>query len=151
MHHIHRLGSAAARWLLLCAAVFACTRSAPSAPSSGLETLTLRYEGSPGNVSIQELAEDLGFLAPLKLDYRGNNMTGGPHSIQAIVTGDLDVGGSFNGAIIKIIGSQAPLTAVIAGYGTDEQNFMGFYALQGSPIDGHLLADEVARLADPHG
>ena len=102
--------------------------------SSGLETLSLRYEGSPGNVSIQELAEDLGFLAPLKLDFRGNNMTGGPHSIQAVVTGDLDVGGSFNGAIIKIIGSQAPLTAVIAGYGTDEQNFMGFYALEDKAI-----------------
>jgi len=133
MHHVRRLGTAA-RWLLLCVGVFACSRSASTAPSDGLETQSLRYEGSPGNVSIQELAEDLGFLAPLKLDYRGNNMTGGPHSIQAVVTGDLDVGGSFNGAIIKIIGSQAPLTAVIAGYGTDEQNFMGFYALEGNPI-----------------
>ena len=102
----------------------------------GLETLTLRYEGSPGTVSVQELAEDLGFFAPLRLDYRGQNMTGGPHSIQAVVTGDLDIGSAFNGAIIKIIGAGAPLTAVVAGYGTDDRNFLGFYALEGSPIRG---------------
>lgn len=118
-------------------ALLGCSRTPPTeANPGGLETLALRYEGSPGNVTIQELAEELGFFAPLRLDYKGNNMTGGPHSIQAVLTGDLDVGGSFNGAIIKIISAGAPLTAVVAAYGTDEQSFQGFYALEGSPIRG---------------
>jgi ABC-type nitrate/sulfonate/bicarbonate transport system substrate-binding protein len=102
--------------------------------ASGLETLSLRYEGSPGNVSLAELADDLGLLAPLRLEFVGNNMTGGPHSIQAVVTGDLDVGGAFNGAIVKLVASKAPLTSVIAAYGTDALNFQGFYALAGSPV-----------------
>jgi ABC-type nitrate/sulfonate/bicarbonate transport system substrate-binding protein len=122
-------------WLAACwLAVLGCTRATNEEPVSGLETAALRYEGTPGNVSIAELAEDLGFLAPLRLDFKGNNMTGGPHSIQAVLTGDLDVGGSFNGAIIKIIAAGAPLTSVIAAYGTDELSFQGFYALEGSPV-----------------
>lgn len=116
-------------------ALLGCSRATDATSNAGgLETLSLRYEGSPGNVSVQELAEDLGFFAPLRLDYQGQNMTGGPHSIQAVVTGDLDIGSSFNGAIIKIISAGAPLTAVVAGYGTDEKNYQGFYALEGSTI-----------------
>ena len=96
--------------------------------------LVIRYEGSPGNVTLTELAEDLGFLEPLRLEYMGNNMTGGPHSIQAVLTGDLDVGGSFNGAIVKLVASGAPLVSVISAYGTDEKSYQGFYSLEGSGI-----------------
>jgi len=63
-------------------------------------------------------------------------MTGGPHSIQSVLTGDLDVGGSFNGAIVKLVASGAPLTSIMALYGTDELIFQGFYALETSPIRG---------------
>jgi ABC-type nitrate/sulfonate/bicarbonate transport system substrate-binding protein len=112
----------------------ACSKPSPPPAAGGLEVASLRYEGSPGTVSLTELADDLGFLAPLKLDFVGNNMTGGPHSIQSVLTGDLDVGSSFNGAIVKLVASKAPLTAIIASYGTDELLFQGFYALDGSPI-----------------
>jgi len=112
-----------------------CTQSKP-APSGrdGYERLELRYEGSTNNVTYPELAADLGLLAPLKLDYIGNNATGGPHSIQSVVSGDLDFGSSFNGAIIKLVASKAPLRAVAAGYGTDEETFIGFYTLPDSSI-----------------
>jgi hypothetical protein len=54
-------------------ALLGCSRTPPADTTpGGLETLALRYEGSPGNVTIQELAEDLVFLAPLRLDYKGN-------------------------------------------------------------------------------
>lgn len=85
-------------------------------------------------VSTPELAEDLGYLAPLKLEYVGSNSTGGPHSLQAVVTGDVDFGGSFNGAIVKLIASGAPLKAIIASYGTDEENYQGTYVLESSPV-----------------
>lgn len=138
MHRSSIPSPARPRWALLTlvlGVLLGCSRT-PRTEAGGLETLSLRYEGSPGNVSLAELAEDLGYLAPLRLDFVGNNMTGGPHSIQAVVTGDLDVGGSFNGAIVKLVASKAPLTSVIAGYGTDALNFQGFYALAGSPIHG---------------
>jgi len=121
----------AAMWL---PASLGCSKPSSGEQASGGETLVIRYEGSPGNVSLSELAEDLGYLAPVRLEFMGNNMTGGPHSIQAVLTGDLDVGGSFNGAIVKLVAAGAPLTAVISAYGTDEKSFQGFYALEGSPI-----------------
>jgi ABC-type nitrate/sulfonate/bicarbonate transport system substrate-binding protein len=112
----------------------ACSRAHGAQSEDGLETLEIRYEGNPGQVSIHELAEDLGYLAPVKLSYVGANTTGGPHSIQAVVSGDLDVGSSFNGSIVKLVANKAPLKAVVASYGTDAVNFQGAYVLEHSPI-----------------
>lgn len=114
--------------------VTACSREQTTKAGSRYETLTLRYEGSAGTVSIPELAEDLGYLAPLKLSYIGNNSTGGPHSIQAVATGDIDFGGSFNGSIVNLVSRHAPIRAVVANYGVDELVFSGFYVLDDSPI-----------------
>lgn len=121
-------------WLSLLLLV-ACSRvPAPQRHPDGYETLELRYEGNPGTVSIHELAEDLGYLAPIKLNYVGANASGGPHSIQAVVSGDLDIGTSFNGAIVKLIAHKAPLKAVVASYGTDAATFQGTYVLEESPV-----------------
>lgn len=122
-----------------------CTRAAATKRGDGYETLQLKYEGTVGAVTPIELAEDLGFLAPLTLKYVGNS-SGGPHSIQAVVTGDTDFGSSFNGPIIKLVAAKAPLKAVIASYGSDEQNFMGYYVLANSPIKSarDLIGKKVA-------
>jgi ABC-type nitrate/sulfonate/bicarbonate transport system substrate-binding protein len=80
-----------------------------------------------------ELAEDLGFLAPIKLDYVGNSISG-PQDIQTVVTGDTDYGGAFNGAVIKLIAAKAPVKGVIGYYGTDENTWLGYYVLEDSPI-----------------
>lgn len=119
---------------LVLLALVGCSRAAATKQVAGFETDTLRYEGSAGYVSPAELAEDLGYLAPIRLSYVGNNATGGPHSIAAVVSGDLDFGSSFNGAIIKLVATKAPLRAVVAAYGTDELTFQGFYVLEDSPI-----------------
>jgi ABC-type nitrate/sulfonate/bicarbonate transport system substrate-binding protein len=121
-------------WLVIALSVASCSRSQSPKRADGGETLSIRYEGSAGVVSVPELAEDLGFLAPVKLEYVGNNATGGPHSIQAVVTGDVDFGSSFNGAIVKLVAAKAPLKAVIAAYGTDAQNYQGTFVLEDSPI-----------------
>jgi ABC-type nitrate/sulfonate/bicarbonate transport system substrate-binding protein len=125
----------------------ACSSKRPtSSRADGFERVVLRYEGSTNNVSMPELAEDLGFLSPLKLEYIGNNATGGPHSIQSVVTGDIDFGTSFNGAIINLVAAKAPLRAVLAGYGTDDKLFAGFYTLESSEIRGarDLIGKKVA-------
>jgi ABC-type nitrate/sulfonate/bicarbonate transport system substrate-binding protein len=130
-----RLGRMRSCALALAFLLPSCSRDSQSARNpEGLEALALRYEGNSNNVTYPELAEDLGYLAPVKLEYLGNNSTGGPHSIQAVVTGDVDFGSSFNGAIIKLIAAGAPLRSVLASYGTDTQTFSGFYTLEGSPI-----------------
>ncbi|WP_090109607.1 MULTISPECIES: ABC transporter substrate-binding protein [unclassified Cohnella] len=99
----------------------------------GLEVKELRYQGSVGSVTFPELAEDLGYLAPLKLKFIGNTISG-PQDIQATVTGDTDFGGAFNGAIVKLIAAKAPIKAVIGYYGVDDNTWTGYYVLDDSPI-----------------
>lgn len=126
--------------LLLLALVcgVACKRSDAgavkvSAGGDGPEQLELRYQGFTGQVTYPELAEDLGLLAPIKLNYVGNTISG-PQDIQSVVTGDTDYGGAFNGAVIKLIAAKAPIKAVVGYYGTDENTWAGYYVLEGSPI-----------------
>lgn len=125
----------------------ACSGAQGSAPKNveGLELLELRAEGFSGTVSFPELAEDLGYLAPIKLKYIGNTISG-PANIQNVVTGDIEFGGAFNGAVIKLIAAGAPITSVIGYYGADEKLFSGFYVLDGSPLQGpkDLLGKKIA-------
>ncbi len=109
------------------------TSAEGSTNSGGLEVSELRYQGSVGSVSFPELADDLGYLAPLKLKYIGNTISG-PQDIQSVVTGDTDFGGAFNGAIVKLLAAKAPIKSVISYYGVDDNTWTGFYVLDGSPI-----------------
>jgi ABC-type nitrate/sulfonate/bicarbonate transport system substrate-binding protein len=77
-----------------------------------LEKTEIRYQGWAGQVTFTELAEDLGYLAPLKLKWVGNTISG-QQDIQTVVTGDIDIGGAFYGAILKLIAAKAPIKAVV--------------------------------------
>ncbi|MFB5281087.1 ABC transporter substrate-binding protein [Peribacillus sp. Hz7] len=97
------------------------------------EDTVLQYQGSPGIVGFPELAEDLGYLGDLKLDYIGDS-AGGPESIQLTSTKQIDFGAAFNGAIIKSYSKNVKLKSVVGSYGSDENTYMGAYVLEGSPI-----------------
>src|SRR5262245_30127628 len=123
-------------FLALALAAAGCSSGAQgSAPpnAEGYEKLSLRVEGFSGNVTFPELAEDLGYLAPIRLDYVGNTISG-PANIQNVVTGDVDVGGAFNGAVIKLIAAGAPIQAVVGYYGADDKTWSGFFVPEDSPI-----------------
>jgi ABC-type nitrate/sulfonate/bicarbonate transport system substrate-binding protein len=87
----------------------------------------------PGQVQPAELAASLGYLAPLQLDVVGSTISG-PQSVQAVVTGDADFGGAFNGAVINLIAGKAPIRALVGYYGMDELRLTSFFTLDGSPI-----------------
>ncbi|WP_437591639.1 ABC transporter substrate-binding protein [Sorangium sp. So ce1000] len=138
----------------LCAALAlaACSKGDPGggagngdSAAGDYEVLELRYQGFSGVVSVPELAEDLGYLAPIKLSYVGNTISG-PQDIQTVVTGDTDFGQAFNGAVIKLITAGAPLRAVVGGYGIDEKRWSGFYVTENSPIKAarDLIGKKVA-------
>ncbi|NES31720.1 ABC transporter substrate-binding protein [Micromonospora terminaliae] len=116
-------------------ALTAATGCGAGAAAGGKQTTELRYQGSVGQVTLPELAADLGYLGDVKLDWIGN-VTGGPADIQATATGQTDFGGAFNGAIVKLQAANAPITAVVAYYGSDAQTFQGYYVLDDSPIHG---------------
>ena len=104
-----------------------------SGTAGGAEVTELRYQGSVGQVTLPELAEDLGYLGNVKLKWIGNTISG-PQDIQAATTGDTDFGGAFNGAIVKLAAAKAPIKAVIGYYGSNQVSNMGFYVLSNSPI-----------------
>jgi len=98
-----------------------------------LEKTEIRYQGWVGQVTWIELAEDLGYLAPLKAKWVGNTISG-PQDIQSVVTGDVDFGGAFNGAVVKLLAKKAPIKAVLGYYGVDENTYSGYYVKEDSPI-----------------
>jgi len=120
-------------------------RATPAAHGDEPELLELRYQSATSVVSYAELAEDLGYLAPIKLNWVGNTFSG-PQSIQTVVTGDTDFGSAFNGAIVKLIAAKAPLKAVVGSYGVDDGTWGGFFVLAGSPIQSarDLIGKKVA-------
>jgi ABC-type nitrate/sulfonate/bicarbonate transport system substrate-binding protein len=97
------------------------------------EVSELRYQGWASQVLLPELAEDLGYLAPIRLRWVGNTISG-PQDIQSAVTGDTDFGGAFNGSIVKLVAARAPIKAVIAYYGADRDTYTGLYVLDDNPI-----------------
>ncbi|WP_369045877.1 ABC transporter substrate-binding protein [Sinomonas sp. P10A9] len=131
------------------AAALAMSLSACSGPAAatdgGQEATELRYQGSANNVTLPEIAQDLGFLGDVKLTWVGNT-TSGPQDIQSAATGQTDFGGAFTGAVVKLVEAGAPVKAVVNYYGEDEKTFNGFYVKDDSPIRTarDLIGKEVA-------
>lgn len=101
--------------------------------AAGAETKTLRYQGWAGDVTLPELAADLGYLGDVQLEWVGNTISG-PQDIQSAATGQVDFGGAFNGAVVKLKAAGAPIRSVIGYYGVDELSYSGFYVLDDSPV-----------------
>ncbi|WP_306188018.1 ABC transporter substrate-binding protein [Streptomyces sp. MK5] len=116
----------------LSAVAVSCGTTAGAASGKG-QTKTLRYQGWAGQVTLPELAEDLGYLEDVKLKWVGNTISG-PQDIQSAATGQVDFGGAFNGAVVKLAANNAPIKAVISYYGSDKYAYNGFYVLKDSPI-----------------
>ncbi|GAT67689.1 ABC transporter substrate-binding protein [Planomonospora sphaerica] len=118
--------------VLLTGSLTACS-AASGATGNGGEVTEIRYQGWVGQVTYPELAESLGYLGDLKLKWVGNTISG-PQDIQATATGQVDAGGAFNGAIVKLRASGARVKAVVGYYGVDKEAYTGFYVLDGSPV-----------------
>lgn len=133
-------GAAAAA--LIAVAASACSGPAAATGANGSQATELRYQGSANNVTLPELAEDLGFLGNVKLKWVGNTISG-PQDIQSAATGQTDFGGAFAGAVVKLIEAGAPVKAVINYYGEDAKTFNGFYVKDDSPI--HTARDLIGK------
>lgn len=124
--------------LSLLAAAAGCSRKQPAHD----EPTSLRYFGSNGQVTMVELAEDLGYLAPLKLQWVGN-VLGGPESIQAVSLRNVDFGTAAIGSVIKLIAAGAPVKQVIATSGIDDLTWGGYFVVEDSPI--HSARDLIGK------
>ncbi|MBT2394873.1 ABC transporter substrate-binding protein [Streptomyces sp. ISL-100] len=117
----------------LSAVAVGCSATANAGSSGKDQTKTLRYQGWAGQVTLPELAQDLGYLDDVKLKWVGNTISS-PQDIQTAATGQTDFGGAFNGAVVKLAVNKAPIKAVISYYGSDKHAYSGYYVLDDSPI-----------------
>ncbi|MFF8288673.1 ABC transporter substrate-binding protein [Streptomyces sp. NPDC016309] len=117
----------------LSAVTVGCGTAVGGGPSGQGGTKTLRYQGWTGQVTPAELAEDLGYLEDVKLEWVGNTISG-PQDIQSAATGQTDFGGAFNGAVVKLAANGSPIKAVISYYGSDAHAYSGYYVRADSPI-----------------
>ncbi len=110
--------------------------------SSGDEPTQIRYQYFPGFISPVEVAQKLGYLGKLELKSVGA-VTGGPESIQAVATGQSDIGGAFPSAVIHLIAAGGPVKAVIGQFGADAQAYSGLYVPEDSSI--HTAKDLIGK------
>ncbi|WP_327255569.1 ABC transporter substrate-binding protein [Streptomyces sp. NBC_01244] len=115
------------------AAAVSCGTATASGGSGGKQITSLKYQGAVGAVTLPELAADLGYLGDVTLDWVGNTISG-PQDIQSAATGQTHFGSAFNGAVIKLASTKAPIKAVISSYGSDQYSYGGYYVLEDSPI-----------------
>lgn len=111
-----------------------CTTSSQAASTNADGTVTVRYEGAANTVTLPELAEELGYLDGIDLEWGGNNASG-PSQIQNTATGATDIASAFTGAVVKLREAGAEITGVVSSYGSNEESNIGFYAPAGSGIE----------------
>ena len=107
---------------------------------------TIRYQVYAGQVDTLEIADALGYLGPIKIEYVGE-VQGGPESLRSLATDQVDIGSAFNGAIAKAVATGVPITAVVGYYGSNDTGIHGTVAvLKDSPITGpkDLIGKKVA-------
>lgn len=105
-----------------------------AAVRDGSGNAVIRYQGWPGTVLWQELAEDLGYFNKVKLTWVGST-TSGPQDVQSVATDQVDVGQAFDGAVVKLVAAKAKVESVITYYGADEVSpNIGYAVLADSPI-----------------
>jgi ABC-type nitrate/sulfonate/bicarbonate transport system substrate-binding protein len=121
---------------LIVLATFLAACSSPGEAEVGADgKVVLRYQGSPAQVKWAELAESLGYFQKVSLNWVGDT-TSGPQDIQSVATGEVDFGAAFNGSVAKLREAGSPITAVVSDIGSDDETFYGYYALEGSGIEG---------------
>lgn len=115
----------------------ACGSASQAADGSTI----VRYQSSAGSVNPLELAAALGKLPGVTLRKQGD-VTGGPASLQALVSNQIDISSAaFFGAIAQLVATGAPIKSVVATYGTNARTSSAIVAAKNSALtsDPHSL------------
>jgi ABC-type nitrate/sulfonate/bicarbonate transport system substrate-binding protein len=119
------------RKLLLSAAItFALSGSAFAA-----EEVTLRYLASQGGLSAHELAAELGYFDGTGITIENvGYATGGPASLIALASGDVEIGSAATSAVLNSIVGGNDFVAAYPSNGINNEVQSIFYVLEDSPI-----------------
>jgi ABC-type nitrate/sulfonate/bicarbonate transport system substrate-binding protein len=99
------------------------------------EPVTLRYLASQGGLSAHELAAALGYFdnTGVTLENVGY-ATGGPASLFALASGDIEIGGAATAAVLNSIAGGNDFVAAYPSNGINKDVQSIFYVLDDSPI-----------------
>lgn len=138
-----RLLSTAVVTVIAAAGLTAC---GSATAGSGEEETTIRYQSGVGSVDPLQLADALGYLDGLTLTKVGD-VTGGPQSLQALASKQIDIGASaFFGAIAQTVATGVPIKAVVPTYGSNGEAYGAVIATKASGVTGvrDLIGKKVA-------
>ena len=127
------------KWLLVAivavvgAVLVACGNDDVKTASGEKGDTVIKYQQAKGTVYPAELAADLGYLEGITLESVGD-FKGGTESVQFTGTGEVDLGNSFSGAVVKAYSKNVKLKSVIGYYGSDDVTNIAAYTVEGSDI-----------------
>lgn len=101
------------------------------------EDVQLRYLASQGGLSAYELADELGYFKDtgITLDNVGY-ATGGPASLIALASGDVEIGSAATSAVLNSISGGNDFVAAYPSNGINDEVQSIFYVTEDSPIHG---------------
>ena len=99
------------------------------------ETVKIRYLSSQGSISPHELANELGYFNGLGIEFENVGYAqGGPASLFALASGDVELGSAATAAVLNSIAGGNDFVAAYASNGINKTTESIFYTLEGSPI-----------------
>jgi len=137
-------------WAMLTSiALFACActeqeanRSSQEGSALYYETLTLRYQPNPKHLDLVQLAEDLGYLAPIQLRNIGAPNSEA-HIIESVLAKHSDFGSAFNGTLALSRANGNPVKALIGAFISAEQNGISCFVSDDGPV--HSASDLIGK------
>lgn len=105
------------------------------APAAAADDVKLRYLASQGGLSAYELAQELGYFEGTGITIESvGYATGGPVSLIALASGDVEIGGAATSAVLNSIISGNDFVAAYPSNGINDEVQSIFYVLEDSPI-----------------
>ena len=105
------------------------------APAAAADDVKLRYLASQGGLSAHELAQELGYFEGTGITIESvGYATGGPASLIALASGDVEIGSAATSAVLNSIISGNDFVAAYPSNGINDEVQSIFYVLEDSPI-----------------
>ncbi|PDT29357.1 sulfonate ABC transporter substrate-binding protein [Rhizobium sp. L9] len=104
-------------------------------PAAAADTVKLRYLASQGGLAAHELAEALGYFKDTGITFENVGYAqGGPASLIALASGDVEIGSAATSAVLNSIIGGNDFVAAYPSNGINDEVQSTFYVLEDSPI-----------------
>ncbi|MBB2671708.1 UNVERIFIED_ORG: ABC-type nitrate/sulfonate/bicarbonate transport system substrate-binding protein [Rhizobium esperanzae] len=104
-------------------------------PAAAADAVKLRYLASQGGLAAHELADALGYFKDTGITFENVGYAqGGPASLIALASGDVEIGSAATSAVLNSISGGNDFVAAYPSNGINDEVQSTFYVLEDSPI-----------------